>query len=243
MTAGRARLTARTGSGPCHLLAFEAAGFPLFLPGQYLTLHIDDGNGIPFSIASLPAELPTLRIHFVPTPGSDESARVVRFLATGHGACEVSGPFGECVLDDVDAAHTPLLFVAAGSGIAQCQVMVRALPPRTEPTFLYWGVRDARDLYLDADLRALAAQRPELRYQAIVGDPAGLLVATECHGRKGLVGDAIIADGIALAGVQAVISGSHAAVHAIVDQLLAAGLRRERVRSDMLQTVVTPTRQ
>lgn len=241
MTGRRTRLAASSRSGPCHRLAFEAAGFPRFLPGQYLTLHVDDGDGIPFSIASLPDELPTVRIHFVPTPGSDESARILRFLDAGHTACEVTGPFGDCVLDDVDAERAPLLFVAAGSGIAQCQAMVRALPARAAPTFLYWGVRAAHDLYLDAELRALAAQRPGLRYQATVGDPAGLHEATEYNGRKGLVGDAIIADGVELAAVRAVISGSPAAVHAIVDQLVAAGLRRERVRSDMLPTLVAPT--
>jgi NAD(P)H-flavin reductase len=247
MVAVPATLVADTTAGRCRLLTFDAPAFPGFLPGQYLLLHppavrstrrlgVDDAGGIPFSIASLPAQQPLLHVHFVPQPGSTDAARVLRFLAQhGPRRCTLSGPLGRCTLADDDHAW-PLLFVAAGSGIAQCQAMLRALPPRALPTWLYWGVREAADLYCVDALDALARTTPRLRCEYVVSDDDGY------RGRRGLVADAIAADATAggfgphghLGGVRAVISGSPQAVQAIVARLALAGLRCVHVRSDML---------
>lgn len=232
MTRLRARLESIAQHGPCQRLTFNVTGLATFRPGQYLLLHIDDGGGIPFSIASQVDQLPAVEVHFIAVAGSADAARMLRFTHAADAAargrdCAIEGPSGDCVLAGDDAAR-PLLFVAAGSGIAQCQSMIRALPVRSLPVHLYWGVRTAGDLYLDSELRALVAGRPFLHYQAVVSDDPAYV------GRAGLVADAIVADAIDLRPVTAVLSGSPATVRAIVQTLTAAGLARARIRSDVI---------
>ena len=60
---------------------------PPMAPGQYICLGAPGDARLPLSLASDPADLPALTLHFQPTPGHSDSAYLLKLLEQG-------GPLG-----------------------------------------------------------------------------------------------------------------------------------------------------
>ena len=229
-----ARLTAVTPIGAGVLaLDFDLAGQrATFLPGQYLAVVTEDGSEVPFSIASTPAELPGLTLHYRPTPDSDDARRMDALVAKARRApveVALSLPLGECGV----AAPTqrPLLLVAGGTGISQAWSVARALAPlTTEAIRLYWGARSADDLYLRRGFDELAAACARFTWVGISEAPAADL-------RSGLTADVVAADAAAgiidLATSDVLLCGGPPMVWATVERLRDAGLTADNCRADV----------
>jgi ferredoxin-NADP reductase/ferredoxin len=135
----------------------------VYRPGQYVTF-LRPGLARSYSIASLPDE-PALEFHVRQIAGG----RMSGWLHAGAGigdAFEVQGPQGECFYT-AERKEQPLLLAGAGTGLAPLYGIVRdALQQgHTGAIRLYHGARTADGLYLVDDLRALAAQYPQLHYE------------------------------------------------------------------------------
>lgn len=198
-----------------------------FLPGQYLLIHHPEGSAIPFSIASAPSDWPRLTLHYLAQAESDDALRMDDILASQQ-ALELELPHGDCGIQL--PLERPLLMLAGGSGIAQIRsILLTLLPQDCAPLRLYWGAETLRDLYLQAELNALARSHTGFEWEGVTeqGDPGT---------RQGQVADAVISDlargTLSLADWDVLIAGGPGMVWGTVTALLPHGLQRTRTRAD-----------
>jgi len=153
-------LTARIRSinpGPVQIIRLELERDVLqFAAGQYLNVVHPGGERIPFSIASPPSRLPQLELHFQPTPGHPQSPLMEDALK--QECLQLEGPFGGTVLGK--ATHNSLLFICAGSGVAQALSMIESVSDKTnrdlEITVL-WCCESLSAVYVPERFQALGA--------------------------------------------------------------------------------------
>jgi CDP-4-dehydro-6-deoxyglucose reductase len=215
------------GAGVRRLRLKLATPFANLLPGQYVGLHAPDGELVYFSVASIADDLPMVELHYAPMPGSPDVARMDALLAaTGIRLTEPQGGTGLFAVPEAAS----VVLIAAATGISQAIAIVRGAAHANALTRirLYWGVRDAAQLYARALLDDLAARLPSFEWIAVVSDDAAWA------GRTGLVVDAALADGAAQAADLVILSGGPAMVQASAARLIDAGVERGRIRSDLL---------
>lgn len=202
------------------------------LAGHYVLLHHPDGARIPFSLASAPRDLPTLHLHYQPTPG-DDARRVDELLAAG-GELELTLPCGRCGI--TGPIERPLLLVAGGTGISQVRaVLHELLETSAAPVRLYWGVAREDDLYLAAELDALAQRHACFEWLAAVEASA----PTAHAGGRGRVGD-LLAEHVAAGRLRLedwdlLLAGGPPMVWGTVERLRGVGLTEAQTRSDVFE--------
>ncbi len=114
-----------------------------FLPGQFITLHLSDGEG------------EFLRSYSLYTVSDTEFSLCIRLSPNGRGSqflrkirkgevISFSGPLGKFILRDT---QSPKIFVATGTGIAPIHLMLSRLPEDI-PSLVLYGVRHERDALL-----------------------------------------------------------------------------------------------
>ena len=204
-----------------------------FEPGQYIEVLDTDGTGVPFSIASIPGDLPHIDLHYTPVAGHPDVPRMARILAASE--IRFTAPSGNCWLDPT-LRQRPLLLAAAGTGISQALSLLRSLvlQPTSPSVELYWGVRDAAQLYLRTELDDLARVHPWFCWHAVVSDEPGY------HGRRGYLNAVLTQDAAALTHRVTVLSGGPAAVYAMYDALLAAGAPATNFHADVFDYAPRP---
>jgi CDP-4-dehydro-6-deoxyglucose reductase len=201
---------------PTQRIRLEAENFR-FTAGQYLEVIHPDGTRIPLSIASSPARLPELELHYRSTPGNPEAAAMDDLL---HGTHLTIGPAQGAVhgpSDDIE-----LVVVAGGSGAAQafCLAEDRAeRNPRGSNTRVLWCADHDDDLY---DLERLGKLVAEVL--VFVDDRRD----TANKGIQWLTNHAHT-----LADAAVVIAGSPGFVYAVTDALTAAGVNPRALQSDV----------
>ncbi len=199
-----------------------------FRAGQYLQVILPDKK-CPFSIASSPRIREQLELHVRPTPGSEDSVAVEALLDQGT-ELEIELPLGDCYI--TGAPTTPLLLVAASTGITQMKSIIEFLMPDgfAQPIHLYWGVLSARDLYCSDLCYSWQAEHNNFHFTPVVSEPES---SPNWQGRTGLVGDIVLADFDSLTGMTAYISGGPAMVYATCDAFMARGLPESSIFSDI----------
>jgi ferredoxin-NADP reductase len=135
-----------------------------FRAGQFVSIGVDDsahasGAALPrrsYSIASPAQDGGRLRFIIRVMP---EGAASTYLMGLPLGASiKLTGPHGFFVLD---AAHPgDVVFGATGTGIAAVMPMLAELEARQEPgaRYVYWGVREERDLFARDEIEGLAAR-------------------------------------------------------------------------------------
>ena len=149
-------------------------------PGQYLNLVRDDGLVRSYSIASVPEEDEDLCFHVALVANGRMSGWIHSGVA--HGATiEILGPVGNCFYVP-GAMEQPLFLAGTGTGLAPLFGIVRDALRRghTGAIHLFHGSIRPEGLYLMDELRALAAQYPNLRYYpcALQGEAEGVTCMT-----------------------------------------------------------------
>lgn len=208
-------------------IRLHASAAPAFLPGQYLQIVYGTDSFIPFSIASAPAELPYLTLHYLAQAGADDAARMDALLEN-ESSVDVLLPCGDCGF--VSPLRRPLLMLAGGSGIAGIRSLLYSLLPSPVSMKLYWGAAAAEDLYLREELDALASRHREFSWT-----PISESAADDC--RQGRVGE-VVAEDVA-AGVldleewEVLVAGGPPMVWGTVAALKSCGLTAAQTRSDV----------
>lgn len=208
------------------LFTIEAGGPYLFSPGQHARLKF--GPGIPersYSMANRPDEA-ALEFFVREIPRGQASGYVFTSLHVGDDVT-VSGPLGNAYFRE--SHRGPLLAVAGGSGMAPIKSIVesalKADPDRE--IHLYFGVRDERDLYLDARLEELARRHSNLTVNVVLSQPGG-----STSFRRGLVGDAVVADIAAFDGFKAYLAGPPPMVESLRQKLTEKGMPVRDIHAD-----------
>jgi CDP-4-dehydro-6-deoxyglucose reductase len=175
-----------------------------FLAGQYIDVLMKDGKRRSFSMANAPHDDALLQLHVRKTPGGAFSRYVFEEMKE-RAILRFEGPLGTFYLrEDSDK---PFIFVAGGTGFAPVKAQIEHLLHHGEdrPIVLYWGVRAARDLYLDALPRAWQQAHDNVSYIPVLSEPEP---AEGWQGRTGLVHQAVLDDFADLSGYQVYACGA-----------------------------------
>ena len=196
--------------------------------GQYVEFILRDGARRSYSMASAP-ELAqgVMELHIRHMPGG-------RFTDDVFGAMKdkeilrMEGPFGTFFLRE-DSAR-PVVMLAAGTGFAPIKALIEHMEAKglTRPTVLYWGARQAADLYLRDWAEAAAVRLPWLRFVPVLSEPDA-----DWSGRTGFVHQAVMADLPDLSGHQVYACGAPVMVQSAQRDFVAAcGLPEEEFFAD-----------
>jgi CDP-4-dehydro-6-deoxyglucose reductase len=196
-----------------------------YAPGQHLNIHLDDGSHRSFSMASTPDGC-SIDCHIRRIPGGRFTDVLLPRLRPGD-RLEVEIPLGSFYCHTQD--DRPLLMVVTGTGISPIKSMLEALldDPGCPPVSLYWGMRTAEDLYLDAQIRSWADRLFEFRYVPVLSraDPGW-------SGRRGHVQDAVLADHEDLSEHSIYLCGSPTMIAYAKTSFAQRGSQVEHVYSD-----------
>jgi CDP-4-dehydro-6-deoxyglucose reductase len=193
-------------------------------PGQYLDVLLAGGRRRSFSIASPPHDAKLLELHVRRVAGGEFTESLFAGDPTGR-LLEIEGPLGDFTYRPGGA---PMLLLGGGTGLAPLQSIVRHVLDNglARELRLYWGVRAARDLYADAELRSLAARAPRLDYVPVLSAPTG-----DWAGRRGYVHEAALAD-LDPRGYDVYASGPPEMIGAVRRDFAARGVDPERIFFD-----------
>lgn len=117
--------------------------------GQYAQIQIDGFEPRFFSIANAPRKDNTIELHVRNTGGSVSQA-LCTTIKQGQ-AVSVSPAKGDLIYD---AAHTPAVFIAGGTGITPFLAMIDAY--KGKPFTLYWGAKSDHEFYVRPQQNGLA---------------------------------------------------------------------------------------
>jgi CDP-4-dehydro-6-deoxyglucose reductase len=169
-------------------LTLELPGLDAFsyLPGQHVSILMNDGRPRSFSMASAP-QGNRIDLHIRRIPGGAFTDGRLPVLAEGE-ALDVELPLGSFFLRKED--FRPLLMVATGTGLAPIKSILESLmaePDECPPSLLYWGSRAPEGLYLHDDIACWRERLPEFEYRPVLsrGGP-------DWDGRRGYVQDAVL---------------------------------------------------
>jgi CDP-4-dehydro-6-deoxyglucose reductase len=156
-------------------------------PGQYIDVLLTGGRRRSFSLASPPHDAKRLELHVRRVTGGEFTETLFADGAVGR-LLEIEGPLGRFTYREGPA---PMLLLGGGTGLAPLLSILRhVLENELERELkLYWGVRAERDLYADAQLRALAARYARLHYVPVLS-----AASDAWDGRRGWVHEAALAD-------------------------------------------------
>ena len=203
-----------------------------FFPGQYLEVIIANGKKCPFSIACAPAiteDSAHLELHIAATPASEDS-RLVEELIDRRTDWLIEIPKGECYLKSLPTQ--PLLLIAASTGITQMKSMLEFIltHPAAHPVYLYWGVVNEADFYLNGLIQTWQQQFDFFHYTPVVSEAGSGGAWT---GRTGLLYEVVMQDFDDLSPLLCYISGSPGMVYGTFDALKTKGLNPNQVFSDV----------
>lgn len=142
-----------------------------FKAGQYLHIILPSGERRSYSMANAPHQSDVLQLHIRHVPGGLFSGQVQQLKPGDIVLVEL--PFGQFHLRE-DSAR-PIVFIAASTGLAPIKSMVDDMIRRKlqRPIRLFWGVRDAQDLYALATWQAWAQRLPDFQLSISVESGEG----------------------------------------------------------------------
>ena len=189
-----------------------------FKAGPYINIILDDGERRAFSFANPPHEPEFVELQIRLVEGGRFTTHVFEKMKEGD-EIRFEGPLGDFALRD---SERPIVFVAGATGFAPVKSMVEDAFKRglTRPIFLYWGVKQLRDLYLPELPKRWASEHANFHFIPVLSEPAQ---EDDWHGRTGLVHEAILADFPELKGHEIYACGSVKMVESIFPFLKKQG--------------------
>ena len=190
-----------------------------FSAGQYINIVLPDGQRRAFSLANAPHDNALVELHARRIPGGLFTTQVFTTMKPGD-AIEFDGPLGRFTLRE---SERPILFVAGATGFAPIKCIVEDAFHRDirRPMQLYWGVREAKDLYA---LELTQAWQREHANFTVVPVLSHTAPDDPWPGRRGFVHEAMLADHPDLSGYEVYACGSVQMVETAVPAFIAQGL-------------------
>ncbi|PCJ42972.1 MAG: hypothetical protein COA99_07995 [Moraxellaceae bacterium] len=199
-----------------------------FHPGQYLMVILDEETHCAFSIGNTPNEERLIKL-YVGFANKDKNALRLRSRFVAGNMVKISLPHGNCYLEN-PTSTAPLYLVAGSTGISQIKSITEQCIAENHPrqVFIYWGTRSSDELFLHDYFLQVASTHPNIQYTAVVSESD-----KQWQGRTGLVHQAMLDDGHDLTGAEIMLCGSPPMVYAVLDDLLAIGVQKHQVNSDV----------
>jgi CDP-4-dehydro-6-deoxyglucose reductase, E3 len=197
-----------------------------YLPGQHVSVLMDDGRPRSFSMASAPNRK-RFDLHIRRIPGGKFTDGRLPSLKEGE-RLDVEVPLGSFFLRKQD--FRPLLMVATGTGLAPIKSIIESLmdePDECPPAFLYWGSRNPDGLYLHDEIAKWREKLPEFEYRPVLsrGGP-------DWGGRRGYVQDAVLGEIEDLSDYSIYLCGSPEMVTAAKSSFIHNGASLNHIYAD-----------
>lgn len=198
-----------------------------FDAGQYINIVLDDGAKRAFSFASAPHDNERIELHVRLVPGGRFTTHVFEHMREGD-AIHFEGPLGRFTLRE---GERPILLIAGATGFAPIKSIVEDAFHRgiRRPMWLYWGVRERKDLYMAELAERWAREHPNFHFVPVLSDLAD---DDPWPGRRGLVHEAMLADFPDLRGYEVYACGSVKMVEVAVPAFVKHGLDENFCYSD-----------
>ena len=211
-------------------IALPAGERVTFAAGQYINILLGDGKDgqrRAFSFANAPHDNALIELHVRRIPGGRFTTTVFTTMQPGD-AIDFEGPFGHFTLRE---SSRSILFVAGATGFAPIKSIVEDAFHRglTRPMQLYWGGREARDLYALELAERWQREQPNF---AVVPVLSNVEPDDPWPGRRGFVHAAMLADHPDLTGFEVYACGSVQMVQAALPAFIAQGLEERFCFSD-----------
>lgn len=206
-----------------------------FEAGQYINIVLDDGAKRAFSFANAPGASDRIEMHVRLVPGGRFTTHVFERMREGD-TIDFEGPVGRFTLHE---GERPILFIAGATGFAPIKSIVEDAFRRgiARPMWLYWGVRERKDLYMADLAESWAREYPHFRFVPVLSDAAD---DAAWAGRRGLVHEALLADHPVLTGFEVYACGSTRMVETAVPDFIAHGLSEQFCYSDAFVPAAAP---
>jgi len=201
----------------------------IFSAGQYARVIFEGQPARDYSMANR-LDQAALEFHIRHVEGGASSSYVATGLKAGERV-RVEGPYGTAHLRESHSG--PILAIAGGSGLAPIMSIVETALQRgaKQPIHLYFGVRDERDLYLEAYFRTLETRHANFRFTPILSQPSAPTAR-----RTGFVHEAAAADFPEFDGFKAYLAGPPVMVEAASALLSARGMSCQDIHADAFYT-------
>lgn len=199
-------------------LLLKSTGFE-FAAGQYIYLHAGQRR-LPLSIASAPARLPELELHYRSTPGDADAAALDALLPRARDLT-FDGPHGNVVV--TDPTREPLTLIAGGTGVSQAASIIEQLAGTGKqrlPVQLWWSLAAPAANYRLSVIER-ACNEPWFALETLYDEPAA-----EANGALARIRSGCINPG------QYILCGAPGFVYSCAGGLLERGVRRGALRSD-----------
>ncbi len=143
-----------------------------FKAGQYLMVVMGEKDKRPFSIASSPCRHDgELELHIGAAEHNAYAIEVVQLMREAleqQTEIEIDAPHGNAwVKEDSDR---PLLLIAGGTGFSYVRSILDhcIAQNKANSVYLYWGARDASQLYAKSDLEKMVSQHNNVQFIPVV---------------------------------------------------------------------------
>lgn len=158
-----------------------------YAPGQYLNIHLGNGEVRSFSIAN-PPEGDRLTLQIRRIAGGRFTEQILAGTQAGD-TLQVELPLGSFYYHAQD--YQPMVFAATGTGFAPIKAILESLLDDEDcpPIHFYWGMRREQDLYLLDEIQSWSSRLYEFRFIPVLSRPSDAWT-----GRRGYVQDAILED-------------------------------------------------
>lgn len=220
MTTITARLISVDSLSPAvQQLLLNAPGFE-FAAGQYIYLHAGQQR-LPLSVASAPARLPELELHYRSTPGDPDAAALDALLLHARDLT-FDGPHGHVVI--TEPTRGPLTLIAGGTGISQAASIIEQLAGTGKqrlPVQLWWSLTTPAANYR-LGVMEQASNEPWFALETLYDDPAADANAALARIRAGRIDPG-----------QYILCGAPGFVYGCAEALLERGISRGSLHSDV----------
>jgi len=200
-----------------------------FNAGQYLLLVLQDEDKRPFSIASAQQDLPYLELHIREISGNEFTEAVIEKLKNSK-TIGIEGPFGKTVL--THPIEREITIIVGGTGFAPAKAMIENLISEKSDAQvnLFWGARCCDEIYALEMAKQWHQDDIPVNFTPVIFEPD-----TSWQGDTGFVHKVAMNNlGTAIQQHDIYIAGSVEMVLAVYRDLLAEGISKDQIHSDIL---------
>lgn len=206
-----------------------------FEAGQFAWLTLGNRHSVtdnPFSIVSLPSELPRLRFMI---RDAGDMTHDLPALAAGTPVA-IDGPHGSFTLQPGDAGK-PILLIAGGIGLVPVLALLAQLAENdtSRPVYLLLAVRDAAELCLLTDHLPILEETLNLRALCLFEQGQGVAGTGNVTIKNARYDATVLADLIAdaeIVNMVAFVCGPPVMMDAAVNDLTALGIEEANIRME-----------
>ena len=191
-----------------------------FLPGQHISVLLEDGKRRSFSIANPPHVNDRVELHIRRVEGGRFTGHVFTKMKAGD-VVQFEGPLGSFFLRE--ESHKPIILMAGGTGFSPIKSIVEHVlhTGGKRRMLLYWGGRARKDLYMMDLAQTWQREHEFITFIPVLSEAAP---ADNWDGKTGFVHEAVLKDHETLKGHEVYACGPPPMVAAGRETFIQRGL-------------------